>query len=442
MEITKFTENGEGKRVVAANSADARRIRDFLKDFEKSATFGKEERLFFPSPRRAGWDEVWKGQVEGKGSAVKSDGVFLTPGPYVGFLRAGETELRIEPRISFGYLLDLHYYSKTKIIRDSEPSGVGVLPIAKTLDTELSAGLRLGPLMGYRTVIETSSEFRGRLRIGDQLKRRFMHFPPFEVQYPELTTDIPENQILAAAVDHVLDWLRNGTGEKNGDELIQSLTRSKNALGEVASVDPQRLPKWKPTHLNERFSYALVLSELILRGQVYENPRHEDPSTDCQSFFVRPWEIFEAAVARATSEMHGMKVEAQVERDLFLDGSDNRRMTPDIVLRWGKRGQEKVCVLDTKYRASKTAKQTSNRLNTYKNGEIYQVAYYARALGAGQALLLYVGDSTKTRSHTTPSGDLVIHLGSVPTAGTVKDFVESVQAVVEGVRGGERLQLH
>lgn len=108
-----------------------------------------------------------------------------------------------------------------------------------------------GVLHGYRATRDHLHAVRGRLDVPAQLRRAGLALP-VAVEYDDFTADIPENQILAAAITR-LTRLR-GLSPATGATL-------RHLAGRLIEVSvPQAgapLPMWTPKRLNERYVPAL-----------------------------------------------------------------------------------------------------------------------------------------------------------------------------------------
>ncbi|HEV2780179.1 MAG TPA: restriction endonuclease, partial [Actinophytocola sp.] len=133
----------------------------------------------------------------------------VTPKGKVGVARVGDVQLWIRPKLTINRLLFLLGYA-------ADPKGWRDEEVELTTDEELvpavahmlwrltERALRQGLLQGYREVEDTALVLRGRLREADQLRRQHGRVIPMELRHDEFTVDIPENQILLAAITRML----------------------------------------------------------------------------------------------------------------------------------------------------------------------------------------------------------------------------------------------
>lgn len=100
----------------------------------------------------------------------------------VGVARVGDIEVWITPKLPIARLLFLAGYAiNPRGWRDDEAEldvAEGLVPaVARFLCHQAEHALRQGPLYGYRTVEESSTVLRGRLREADQLRRHHGPMP-------------------------------------------------------------------------------------------------------------------------------------------------------------------------------------------------------------------------------------------------------------------------
>ena len=132
--------------------------------------------------------------------------------------------------------------------------------VADSLATLAHQALAAGLLRGYRRVDEALTTVRGRIRLGDQIRRHPGMTIPLEVTYSEFTPDIPENRILRTAA-HRLQFLPDLP-----DTTRRRLAMVSARLGDATLLTPGApVPAWTPTRLNARFHDVLALADRIVR---------------------------------------------------------------------------------------------------------------------------------------------------------------------------------
>lgn len=228
----------------------------------------------------------------------------LIPSGAVGSVRVEGLSVRVMPAASLGltqlfFLLDHAaddpFLPSAVQARDDDELWVSVAEsMARLAHQALSAGL----LRGYRRVDEALTTVRGRIRLGDQIRRRPGMTIPLEVSYSEFTPDIPENRILRTAA-HRLQFLPD----------LPDATRRRLAMVDArladASLIPQgaQVPAWTPSRLNARYQDALALADRIVRRISVEV---EDGHASSAAFVTEMPALFERFVeSELTAALNG-----------------------------------------------------------------------------------------------------------------------------------------
>lgn len=331
-----------------------------------------------------------QGQHLAHSEVVAASPSALVPGEWevaakgkVGVARVGDLEVWIEPKLPIARLLFLVGYA-------SDPPGWrdesvrldtrrGLVPaIAAALWRQVERALRQGLLQGYREIEDTAYVLRGRLREADQLRRRHGRVIPMELRYDEFTVDIPENQILLAAITRMLAVPRVDA------ESRRRLTALRVRLADVTTlVRGARLPAWQANRLNARYHTALRLAEIVYRAT---SPEHAPGTVWANGFLFDLPKIFEDFVTVALAEeLHARFGGAATSQfPCHLDESGRIRMNPDLV--WQVHSRP-AGLADAKY------KQDS------PNGDLYQVLAYCTALGLGRGHLVYAKGNADPDRH-------------------------------------------
>jgi 5-methylcytosine-specific restriction enzyme subunit McrC len=128
----------------------------------------------------------------------------LTPTSIVGSVTTPSLRLIIEPKFEIDRLFRMLGRARRISLR-REATELGARSdltegFVRLYLNMLQRLLRRGLLMGYRTENESLQTIRGRIRINEQLGRRFALPIPIEVTYDDYTQDILENRVIKAAV--------------------------------------------------------------------------------------------------------------------------------------------------------------------------------------------------------------------------------------------------
>ena len=138
-------------------------------------------------------------------------GVRIVSRSWIGVVRFEAFEVTIEPKVAGGNLGVVHmleYASGLKALdrlvsdRTLRTAKSGRLAdlLGQLLAEATALIVRDGVLSDYVTREETLTTLRGRLRIDDQVRRRFLQVDRLDCRFDELETDIVENQLLGAAL--------------------------------------------------------------------------------------------------------------------------------------------------------------------------------------------------------------------------------------------------
>ncbi|MEO7196497.1 MAG: restriction endonuclease, partial [Pseudonocardiaceae bacterium] len=309
-----------------------------------------------------------------------------------GVAQVGEVEVWINPKLPIDRLLFLVGYAAHSGGWRDEDVGLdvaeGLVPaIAQALCRQTERALRPGLLQGYRTVEESATVLRGRVREADQLRRHHGRAIPMEVRYDDFTVDVPENQILLAAITRMAGVPRVDT------ESGRRLTTLRARLAGVTT--PARgtcLPSWQPNRLNQRYHTALRLAEVIWQAT---SPEHTPGSLLANGFLFNLEKIFEDFVVGALSDELRARDSgvATHHYPCHFDEEYRVQMKPDLVWHVGGRP---VAVVDAKYKQEQPV------------ADLYQVLAYCTALRLQRGHLVYARGNAQPIRHAVRHADIEI----------------------------------
>lgn len=279
-----------------------------------------------------------------------------------------------------------------------------------------------GVLMGYRTVEESSSVLRGRVRTADQVRHHFGMLLPVEIRYDDHTRDIAENQILLFAARRL--------GGMPGTTTATSalLRRVVARLDGVSLLAPGRsLPHWRATRLNTRYHDPLHLAELLLNSGSYEFGKAQTLRAD--GLVLRMWQVFESFVTRTltnTLRPGGGRCLVQDER-FSLDHAGMVRLRPDLVYQpSGASGP--TGVVDVKYKWA--------RAQGGHTGDLYQMLAYCTRFGLGEGHLVYAAGpgAIPGRHHLHGSPGVTVYQHVLDLDTEPEDLLSQVEAIATAIR--------
>jgi 5-methylcytosine-specific restriction enzyme subunit McrC len=314
----------------------------------------------------------------------------LEPGSHIGVLVGDGWEVRIKPRrlnipclyFLLAYAFDREGWRNLEAEFETADDVVSALAAGFALHAE--GALHRGILRGYVQVEEQRHDLRGRVRFADQLARVPGMALPLEVSYDDFVVDILENRLLRTAAEVLLRVLRLPGNVRT------RLMRIRALLEDVTIVtDPRNAKAPLITRLNERYSAALALAELILRATSLNAERGDVSSA---SFVFDMNQVFEDFLTRALED--ALRYRGGWLRPQFwthLAEEDALPVRPDITWWCGGRCR---AVVDAKYKAIAN--------DVIPNGDAYQMLAYCIALGIPRGFLVYAKQSGE------PAGDHVI----------------------------------
>jgi 5-methylcytosine-specific restriction enzyme subunit McrC len=292
----------------------------------------------------------------------------------VGAIRVGERDIVVQPKASFSSLLFMLAYVHDPGFNPAEFDGLAdddLWPaVGETLIRLTQRALAGGVLRGYVTMDDRLPVVRGRIRLSDQLTRRHGIPVPLEVRYSDYSSDIPENQILRAALR------RMASVERLPDDTIRNLRHLESQLNAASVWTPGiSRPVWTPNRSNARYVPALRLAELILDSVGLSTSEGDHPVA---SFVINMAVVFESFVSVALGE--ALKaVSTGITREQYpgyLTYDKRFPIRPDVV---HLIGGEPRAVYDAKYKLEE-------RLD-----DLYQMHAYCTVLGLDAGHLVYAG---------------------------------------------------
>lgn len=308
------------------------------------------------------------------------EGYVLTPGPKVGAVIIDDLAINIRPKFSITNLPFLLSFALdpddwTDIGFDFQEEDSVVEAIIPGFVHQVGRALAPGVLHGYVTKEEALNTLRGRIRIDEQVRRRYGRLPPVEVAYDDYTPDIEVNRVIKAALASLR---RLGIRSSN---LRSSLRSFDLELSEVSLVDYETmpLPDVVFNRLNAHYEPAVRLAMLILRATSFESTHGQVRSS---SFLVNMNDVFENFVVVALREALALSShtfpQGAEARSLKLDRQRSINLEPDIS--WWEGGQC-LFVGDVKYKRTSPA--------GIIHADLYQLLSYTVASNLRAGLLIY-----------------------------------------------------
>jgi 5-methylcytosine-specific restriction enzyme subunit McrC len=347
-------------------------------------------------------------------------GVFaLTARQSVGVIALDNLRLRIAPKVPLTNLFYMLTYAyDLPLFRDeAAPLAVGddlfeflVAIFVRQVD-ELA---RRGIQRGYVALEENAPTLRGRLLLGEHLRRNALQPVRFAQRFNDFTADLLENRILKAALWHL------SSAVYDQPELRRRVRRALAAFADVTLLNGRTAASAPVvyTRLNARYRTPVNLAQLFLRHLSLEGRPGEEPF---MAYLLPMAEVFERFVARYLAEQFAghPRLSVRAQESIWLDEALRERGRLDILLRWAGRP---VLIVDTKYKRFDGAPEEADR---------NQMFMYGHALGVSRALLVYADDRDVAYEAQFPG--MALAARSLALNGTLVDFRRRCRALALGL---------
>ena len=233
----------------------------------------------------------------------------------------------------------------------------------------------------------------------------------------DFTADVLENQMLKTAAHLVSRLPRLPPITRRRLHRIRAL---------LESVEP--LQPWKDvkapasTRLNQRYSPALALAELILSLASVSERKGAIQSTTFVFDMNKVFEDFITVSFRDAMRSRGGVVCDQV-KTFSLDEQDRLKLKPD--LSWWN-GNRCLAVLDAKYKAINDG--------VMRHGDAYQMLAYCIAYHLPRGYLVYARDSgTESQTHRVRNLDCEIIVTAINVEQKPTDLLQQVETLATQV---------
>ncbi len=350
----------------------------------------------------------------------------LTPGSTVGVIRLPDLTVEIRPKLPIDRVLFLASYALGAFqlkpeVADIDKSNNLVEAMVQFFHAAVRQATGRGLLQGYETQEETLNVVRGRIRIEEQLRRRYGIAVPIEVRYDEFTPDILPNRLLKAAVRR-LAWLPHRS--RNTRRLL-SVMRAVFASVSDVEYPSTDLPDIPVNPLNAHYQPALALARLILKSGTVEL---EAGNVESASFLINMNRVFEDFVVVGLREALDLTTytfpQGTGGHPLWLDTNGKLRLEPDIS--WWQDGRC-VFVGDAKYKRI---------VSGARSPDVYQALAYAVAAGLPSALLIYAHGEDRPAVYDIPAADrhIKIEVAVLDVQGQPDAILKRVKRLARKVR--------
>ena len=349
----------------------------------------------------------------------------FTAGPTVGALEIDDLSVLIEPKMSIPQLLSLVCYAtgalgpRQKSLFDFEERAALPDTLAIALASAARGAFARGLLHGYREEEDALQTVRGRIRLDEQMRRRFGVGLPVEVRYDEFTDDVLANRLVKAAANRLSAMRLRSLKARRGLSWIAAM------LEQVSPVEfrPTDVPEIRFDRLNEHYRGVVGLARVVLRHSAFEVGRGD---VRASGFLVNMNSLFQEFVTVALRETLGVSAQTLRSdkgiRDITLDETGTVRLRPD--LSWWD-GPTCTFVGDAKYKNLTNAR--------VPNADLYQLLAYATALDLPGGLLVYAQGEADAASYRVRHAGKRLDVVALDLSGTLEDVLGRVGYVAERV---------
>lgn len=335
-------------------------------------------------------------------------GVRVVAKSWVGVVRFERFELQVLPKLAGGnfglvrmveFATGLEALRRNSSARRLDTQGANLFDLVALLLAEHCEYLVRGGLLS--DYIETENELtavRGRILADQQILKKFGRLDLLLCRYDEHETDVPENQILGAALDKCVRRVQ--------DETVRlKVGRLRSIFEEVCDyqrLDSKLVRQHMVYHrLNSHYRNAHEQAWLILDGLGGVNNLFTTGQTTCFAFLIDMNLLFERFVYRLFERiLVGTSLEMEYQRSdrsIIWNVDRNQpysRVKPDLLIRSRPTPQRRLAI-DAKYKLYDEKKISP--------GDVYQSFLYAYAYGGAlddkrppAALIIYPSSASSS----------------------------------------------
>jgi 5-methylcytosine-specific restriction enzyme subunit McrC len=351
----------------------------------------------------------------------------ITPGSIVGVVRLGERTIHILPKFPIARLFFLLSYSTDPgNWRSGDDAHLAGDPdvleaVVPSFTSQVKRALVRGLLHDYQQQEDALNVLRGRMRIDEQLRRRFGRLPPVECRFDEFTADVIENRLIRAATAALLRVRLRSNSSR------EALLRIDALLAEVTPTryDARVLPKVALTRRNRHYTAALVLSRLIL---ACASPEIRHGIVPCTGFILNMNKVFEAFVAVALREQLRLS-ELDFSRNaagrrMFLDQGEQVRLKPDVS--WWHRDGRCLFVGDVKYKWAGE--------DAVRHADLYQLLAYTVTAGLRSGMLIYGENLVEPARHVVVQAGKRLEVTGLDLRKSPSDILAQIAEIADQIR--------
>lgn len=301
----------------------------------------------------------------------------------VGVVTYKGQQIEIRPKVEIAQLLslvdpELRSFIFLNADANLDSSGNWTETLALFFEMQLRRALSRGPMHGYVTKTEWSNTIRGRLSLASVASGSRPGSPDLLITHDDYTTDIPENQLLLAAIEVLVS--NPSLSERRRVALSSHLFHFEGVHLRNAQIHER---EWVSNPLFAHYEPAMKTASLILRGQSFEGRGGENAGFSFLLSTAQLFEYFLENQMRRMSIRDGFQFFAQSGGD-YLDSDNLIKLKPDYVLR--HKG-ERISIADAKYKVVESRQLVPN-------SDLNQMITYCTRFGLREGHLIYASSPT------------------------------------------------
>jgi 5-methylcytosine-specific restriction enzyme subunit McrC len=314
---------------------------------------------------------------------------YITAQNYVGVIETKDgTIIEILPKIHFNSSPDdkslinetrLRFLKMLKHLKDSPFRNIDEahinakkFPLIEIFITsfldEFEILLKKGLKQSYEVIEDNLPYFKGRLLVGQNIRKNLINRAKFVVQFDDYLFDIPQNRILKSTLHYLktrTSSTKNRTRILNYLTIIDDIPESNNFIGDFNRITSQN-------RLFSQYTRLLEWAKIFLLGNSFTTYKGKN----LNKAILFPMEkIFEDYVSFGLKKyIENFNVSVQEKRHYLIDehiGKGKFKLKPDNILR----GDDGILILDTKWKLVDENKPRDNYGIT--SGDMYQLYAYA-----------------------------------------------------------------
>lgn len=320
-------------------------------------------------------------------------------GPYCGVLSIRDLTIEILPKISTNNKISDKEQSRGILIAmlraagELSPAPVGAAPLGLQklylLDIfiidfcqRVNELLRRGAIHSYEPQEENLTAVRGRIHLGEDVRRNLFDRSRMFCQYDEFSVDNTHNRALKAVLTRLLELAIAAKAKRVVNALLLRMMDVSTQPLSMARLDKLRFDR-----ITEVWQPVFDRAAQFLRG-LYPDVRAGQSDNVCLLFDMeRLFEAYVGILIRRAWRATGAEIRLQGPRRCFASATTGEvfEMRPDAaVLEDG----QCLRIFDTKWKMLNTSKPDLG----ISQGDIYQMASYASRYDCRQISLLYPRD--------------------------------------------------